>query len=93
MARRKDVSAITLSVTLPARTKYVKQRIVSTATAWDDVVDGRLTRNVVVAEKRGAATPMTFFVSFKPQAHTSSYPMLDRYFHYEYLPFSQELGY
>jgi hypothetical protein len=61
MAGRKDVSAITVFVALPASARKIFKRIWATATAWDDVVDGCLIGNVIVAEKRGAAGILVLF--------------------------------
>lgn len=46
------------------------------------MVDSRLIGNVVATVERRAAAPVTPLVSVKPQAHTSSYLMLEWHLHY-----------
>lgn len=66
MSGRKNVSAITFVIALPASAYAIFDGIWAAATARNHVVDGGLIGRGVVTKTCGAIAPVTFFVSVKP---------------------------
>ena len=71
MPRRKDVSAITILVALPASADAIFDGVGASAAARYAVVDGGLVGCDIVRKKCGAPAPVTHFACLEPQNRSS----------------------